>query len=303
MGLIAIKPRILAPNYVKKNAARKKGPMRMTIAIGALCSEGLIVAADTRVVMSDGATSVGVKVHTGMSATCSFVIANATEDGNAANTLIPDIIGELEQRDPQSLTEAETNVRTTMTHWVSQHPHGAPAVQLIIGINVDRPVFPGGREGGGIELYFCEPPNTMVRKTALDDCRGYIAIGAGSVVTDPIFRSFFAAPAPTRQRLLQISYLMYRAKKDMASACGGTTNAVVLRRTHEFPIWISHFEMDHAENQGSIFDYVLRRAASEIVGILPSEGDHHYLATVGELCRKTSEVWRGVDFTPWKGTH
>jgi hypothetical protein len=84
---------------------------RMTIAIGALCSDGLIVAADTLVVMSDGATSIVVKVHTGMSPTSSFVIANATEDGNAANTLIPDIISELEQGDPQSLSDAEINVR------------------------------------------------------------------------------------------------------------------------------------------------------------------------------------------------
>jgi hypothetical protein len=271
------KPPLLSLEESKRNAARKKGPRRMTIAIGALCADGLIVAADTRVVMSDGATSIGVKVHTGMSNTCSWVIANATEDGNAANTLIPDIFSELEQDDPQSLPQAETNVRATMAKWVSQHPHGAPPVQLIMGISVDRPQHPIGRNGGGIELYFCEPPNTMVRKTALDDCRGYIAIGAGSVTTDPLYRMLFAGSASTRGRLLQVAYLMYRAKKDMASACGGTTNAVVLRCKHEFPVWVPNVNMAMAEHQGQIFDATLRQAAWGMIGDFPTESEPDYL--------------------------
>ena len=177
-------PRPHVPDLVTKKAARKKEPMRMTIAIGTLCSDGLIVAADTRVVMSDGATSEGIKVHTGVSAACSFVIANATDDGNAANTLIPDIINELkEEEDLHSLTGVEANMRGTMAKWTSQHPHGAPAVQLIMGVYVNHPSNPvEPKNGGGLALYFCEPPNTMVHKGEFDNSRGYIAIGAGSVV-------------------------------------------------------------------------------------------------------------------------
>jgi hypothetical protein len=276
--------------------ARKKGPMRMTIAIGALCSDGLIVAADTRVVMTDGATSVGVKMHTGMSSTCSFVIANATDDGNAANTLIPDIISELEQDDPQSLPLAEMNVRATMARWVSQHPHGAPPVQLIMGIYVNTPQSPIGRNGGGMELYFCEPPNTMVRKTALDDCRGYIAIGAGSIVTDPLYRMLFAGSASTRGRLLQISYLMYKAKKDMASACGGKTNAVLLRHNHEFPVWIDNIYMTIAERNGETFDMVLRQAAWGMIGDFQVESETDYLHKLAELYQAASNIYRDTNF-------
>lgn len=296
------KPYLSSWEESKKNAAKRKGPMRMTIAIGVLCADGLIVAADTRVVMSDGATSTGVKVHTGMSDTCSFVIANATDDGNAANTLIPDIISELEQGDPQSLPDAETNVRASMARWVSQHPHGAPPVQLIMGIYVDRPQYPIGRNGGGIELYFCEPPNTMVRKTALDDCRGYIAIGAGSVVTDPLYRSLFAGSASTRARLLEISYLMYRAKKDMASACGGQTNAVVLRSKHEIPVWVPPVNMAMAEHQGQLFDATLRQAAWGIIGNFPAESEPDYQTKLIELYDAASRINRGVSFPVWDGT-
>jgi len=237
-----------------------------------------------------------------MSQTCSFVIANATEDGNAANTLIPDIIGELEQDDPQNLFDAEINVRATMARWVSQHPHGAPPVQLILGIHVDRPQFPGGRNGGGIELYFCEPPNTMVRKTALDDCRGYVAVGAGSVVTDPLYRALFGGPASTRARLLQISYLMYRAKKDMASACGGKTNAVILRCKHEYPIWVSNLQMDLAEMHGEHFDQVLGQSAWAMIGDFPPESEDDYLRKLIEVCRAVSHVYRNTRFPAWDGT-
>ncbi len=237
----------------------------MTIAIGRLCTEGLIIAADTRVVMSDGATSDAVKVHTDISPTGQFVIANATGDGNAANTLIPDILDELKRDDPQTLGAVETNVRATMARWVSQHPHGAPSIQMIFGAYVDRVVSPDRRSGGGIGLYFCEPPNTMVKKEVVDDSRGYIAVGLGASITDPIFRLLFFAPDSFRTTLLQISYLMYHAKKDMASGCGGYTNAVFLKYGHRFPVWIDRACMTIAEQTGDYLDIYLRQTAWSVV--------------------------------------
>jgi hypothetical protein len=240
--------------------------MRMTIAMGALCSGGVIVAADTLIVMSDGATSKATKVLVGKSNTCSFAIANATEDGNAANTLIPEIQRELEQDDPGTLLDVETNVKATMAKWVSQYPHGnAPPIQMVMGVYVDRIALPQPKTGGGVALYYCEPPNTMVAKELLDDCRGYHAIGLGSVVTDPLYRTLFAGPATTRTRLLEISYLMYRAKKDMASGCGGDTNAVLVRRKNEFPFWINNLEMRLAEKHGEWLDRALSNAARGMI--------------------------------------
>jgi hypothetical protein len=245
---------------------RLLGGKLMTIAIGALCAEGVIVAADTRIVGTDGSTSVGVKVRSEMSNTGCYAIANATNDGNAANTLVPDILDDLKRGDPQNFYDLETNVRATMSTWAAQHPHGtAPSVQLILGAYIDQLVLPDLRAGGGSALYYCETPNTMVRKEPTDDSRGYVAIGVGATITDPIYRTLFYGSAPLRDRLIQIGYMMYRAKKDMGAFCGGITNAVLVKHKHEFPQWIDNHLIGFAESSGLTIDGIMRSAVEALI--------------------------------------
>ena len=90
----------LTPLHKLDRPARK--PKRMTIGIGMYCEEGLIVAADTQLAMTDGSTRMGKKVHQAIADSGVYVTANATEDGNAANTLIPDILTDLQNQDPKN---------------------------------------------------------------------------------------------------------------------------------------------------------------------------------------------------------
>src|SRR6516162_9632019 len=84
---------------------------RMTIALGALCAGGLIIAADTAIIADDGSKTYGLKVHQGMSKTGCYVIASATQDGNAAKTLTIQILDELEEQDPKTLARVEKIVQ------------------------------------------------------------------------------------------------------------------------------------------------------------------------------------------------
>jgi 20S proteasome alpha/beta subunit len=165
-----------------------EGKPLMTIAIGAMCDGGLIVAADTRVFCSDGSTATAKKVHTSQTNTGCYVIACSTTDANAANTLIPDLQNSLAKHDPQSLDQVEKVTRESMASWSAQYPSGSPPeVQLIMGVFINRVQHPAGRTSGGLGLYFCEPPNTMVASISR---QGYTAVGSGSTVTDPIFRAY-----------------------------------------------------------------------------------------------------------------
>ncbi len=252
-----IRPHPEAIAVLAKRLKRKELPP-VTIALGVLCGGGLIVAADTRVVGADGSTFDATKVHSTVTESGCYVIANSTADGNAANTLIPHILRDLEQMDPKTLIEVEDVLINRMTRWVSAFST-APVIQMVVGAFVDSVA------GGGLALYFCEPPNTVRRHTWSDDSYGYVAVGTGASATDPLYRSLFSRMAPPRTRLLEISYLMYRAKKDYGAFCGGRTNAVLLKTEHVPPIHVLPLDMKFAEDMGRGLDVLLRMAANAVV--------------------------------------
>jgi hypothetical protein len=97
----------------------------------------------------------------------------------------------------------------------------------------------------------------------LDDSRGYLAIGTGAAVTDPLYRMLFPGFASTPMRLMQICYLMYHAKKDSAF-CGGSTNAVVLKNSG-IPIWVTPLDTEEAEHFGGRMDWLFAGMAGAIM--------------------------------------
>jgi hypothetical protein len=244
---------------------RQKGKRPLTIAIGMLCAEGAIIAADTRIVMTDGTTREGTKISQVIAKTGVYVIANATSDGNAANTLIPDLLTDLQKDDPKSFAQAEKVMRRSMTEWAKQYPHGIPSIEIILAVNINREQQSDIRSGGGIRLYHCEPPNTMVPIDRNNSSAGYIAIGGGASITDPIFRTLFSTLCTANGGLQQIAYLMYRAKKDAASICGGSTEALLLKSEFGEPLWVESVHMETAEMYGEIFDFCLHMTACGVL--------------------------------------
>jgi hypothetical protein len=258
-----ISPKPVPECFTTKRPARKS--IRMTIAIGMLCDEGLIIAADTQLAMTDGSTREGIKVHQAIADTGIYVTANATDDGNAANTLIPDILTDLQNDDPKSFAHVEKTVRASMAEWAERYRQGNPYIQIILGVYLNRPRQKNVRTGGGIRLYYCEPPNTMVSVDRDDVSEGYVGIGAGANVTDPIYRMLFSEESSAYTGLYEIAYLMYRAKKDAATACGGKTNAILLKNEFIPPLWVDPSCMKIAEDDGRMLDYCLQMATCTVM--------------------------------------
>ena len=78
------------------------------------------------------------------------------------------------------------------------------------------------------------------------------AEGAGMMITDPLFRTMFGPLVSPRMRLGQLSYLMYRAKKDCPRACGGGTDSVLITQEHSEPLWIERPLRKQAELRGRL---------------------------------------------------
>jgi hypothetical protein len=234
----------------------------MTIAIGRLCTTGLIIAADTRMTWDDGSTYDATKIKSQMTNSGVYVIAHSSEDANAADSLVAEILRELSRIDPKSLVEFEEHVKPSMKAWYAAYT-SSPSMKLIVGVFI--PPNSASPNADSLGLYLCEPPTTVARKMPLDSSKGYIAIGAGPKITDPLFHTLFERPVSVRVCLEQISYLMYRAKKDCGAYCGGETDAVFLKSVYAEPPWIKRLDMKVGESFGQLLDTALARTASVII--------------------------------------
>jgi hypothetical protein len=230
-----------------------KKRVRMTIGIGMLCAGGMIIAADTRGTYTDGATNQVRKVRIAMSADAAVVAAFASSDVPSAETLLSDIFSDLKRDCIASLSDCEITVRAQMIKWEASHPHGAPETEFILGVALL----------GEQALYRCHPPTSMNRKA-------YIAIGQGAVIVDPICNIFFRERTGPKTTLRQIAYLMFRAKNDYGSTCGGLTNAVFLKSSPPSAFEVSIHSMSSAERSSVLLDKALRKTMGFLLsGSLP----------------------------------
>jgi hypothetical protein len=224
----------------------------LTVAIGTYFIGGVIISADTNVVATDGIVTSGEKVLGVRSRSGSYAIANAAEDGNAANMLGQEIIDELARRRNDQLT-IEVLVKRKMRDWHSAYTQNtAPPVSFVLAASVGN---------GDKRLYFCEPPNTVLQKH-LDEV---LAIGVGARIVEPLVPSVVPGPAPLRLALFQVAYLMYRAKRDHIYLRGSDTHAMVLSldgSIHRVAIE----EMTEAERLCREIDRVLQSCFGALVG-------------------------------------
>jgi hypothetical protein len=94
--------------------------------------------------------------------------------------------------------------------------------------------------------------------------------------------------------LKQIAYLMYRAKKDFASACGGRTTAVFLRASEPTAFEVAPIYMQGAEDASSLFDSTVSTAGTPILCSTMEEA-----GKMGDLFRPFVELmdgYRSKDF-------
>jgi len=197
---------MISPKPLPRRFQVDKKTTPMTIGIGMLCAQGAVIAADTRISRPDGSTDSARKVRIEKSANGVFVVAYASDDANAAKTLLDDLMGDLVQSDPSTLREVEGLVRPQMAKWAAAYPYGVPNTELILGASVSAPWVPERQNRGGLGLYFYQPPNTMNRKHFLEsDPSTYIGIGQGSSIADPLYKSLFGSMTGPKTCLKQIA--------------------------------------------------------------------------------------------------
>jgi hypothetical protein len=103
----------------------------MTIAIGLLCENGVILAADTGVAREDGSKTETRKVVDIATTSGAFAVANSAEDGHAAKTLVSHLVADIKGNDIDSLASLEGVIADRMTQWASAFSK-VPSVQLIL---------------------------------------------------------------------------------------------------------------------------------------------------------------------------
>jgi hypothetical protein len=273
--IISCKPRFGVRNNLRPSiplpsfGRRQSGPIKrraMTIGIGMVCAHGAVIATDTMVTGSDGLSRNQRKIFSAKSKDGAFVIAFSADDVDAIMTLIENTFEGLVKANPETLFQVEEIVRGQMYKWVSLFPHQSPQAEFIVGASVPALWDPDAKVTGGVGLYHCVPPSTMNKKHFLERYpHTYLGIGVGATITDPLAKTFFRGMQLPIMTLKQISYLMYRAKKDFASVCGGATNAIFLRELSPAAFEVLPAYMDKAERLGPFLDMQLGIAAGAIL--------------------------------------
>lgn len=222
----------------------------MTIAIGYLCFNGVVVAADTAVVVGQADLQEGSKLDVLYGKGGTFAIVNSSNDANATATLLADITDDLRAHDLKNYRDLEKLLKRQMTDWRRAFGARKPTeTQLILGAKLF---------GQRAKLFLCQPPNTV------REIDNYVASGWGSAVTDPLQVSLFGNNGGDHTDvqfiLRRIAYLVYRAKKDNIY-CGKKTECAVVGRDDVEPVRVDPDDMAEAERVSSGLDFLLSSTA------------------------------------------
>jgi hypothetical protein len=235
----------------------------MTLAIGMMTKDGLLIAADTRILYSDNTSSDQQKVNGFSTNGGAFAIAHAADDTNAANSLVDEIKQEVEQYKAElSFLSLEKTIKDCMRKWHLSMGDTPPMTHLLFGACLGR--------AKRYALYFCEPPNTVSRVSET-----YKAIGEGWIFSDLFYNDWFkqGAPWPIYPSLYQLSYLMHRVKQIRPATVGGDTDVAWLRDSDRDPIWIDRLNMQCAESSGRAFDNLVAAIAAMAISVQLPKGE------------------------------
>jgi hypothetical protein len=228
----------------------------MTIAIGQLCHRGVILSADTLLSYPDGTCGEDDKIVSFVGASGLFAIANASDDFNATKTMVGSLRDILVRERIANLGRLQAAVSRQMTDWHSAFGQNAPPISSLL--------LAARLEGDGPRLYQCSPPNTFLQVTD-----SYVAVGAGAFITDPLNRMLFGTTSehnPVQVSMRYMSYLMYRAKKDLPGHCGKRTTCVIIGTDSTEPIIATFIDIALAERSAPNLDFLLYSMTTMYLG-------------------------------------
>jgi len=200
--MISISPKPLLRKLPVPKLQRLPKWKSMSINLGRLCVNGVIVLADTYSYRQDGTAKKDGKILHFDGKCLAFAIADASDDANAAKTLLT-TIGNRLASEASNWKEVETIVKAEMTDWHKAFKK-APATLFTGGI-----LLKGKKPE--CRLYSLEPPRTVEIHSD-----GYVANGAGSWITDLLSDLLYDGPNPAAHPQLALReaiYLLYRADK------------------------------------------------------------------------------------------
>jgi hypothetical protein len=216
------------------------------------------------------------------------VIANASDDGNAATMVAEEILNAL-AKDSTDKWNIEPAIKGVMGAWHAGYTHGnQPPMQFALA---SRTGLQSRR------LYFCEPPNTVLRKHLHES----VVIGSGGQIVEPLLPQVILGPLRLREALIRAAYLMYRAKKDHIFLKGSKTDVMVVSEADGSIRVVTREEMDAAEELGPDVDFMLRYCYLGLLGIAPAGAPKDFLKAMNKKYREARAKADQIEFPSLAG--
>ncbi len=224
---------------------------KVTVALGMFSIGGVFVCSDSHVVSTDGIVTDGFKLNGIECNVGTFVIGNASDDGNAANMVAKEILESLAKCSDQWIVEPA--IKQPMMEWHSSYTQSTrPPMQFVLAAKLGNATR---------RLYFCEPPNTVLAKSLNE----WVVLGANSQVLDTLIPEVIRGPLYIREALVRAAYLMYCAKKDHVFLKGSETDTLVVSSDGKI-CQPTREEMGAAEAIGPDIDFMLRYCYLGLLG-------------------------------------
>ena len=204
----------------------------MTIALGILAKNGLVIAADSHesrgiYKVDQGKISAVLTATTGAAeAHFRCCAISGSGDGHHIDAVTRQVMECFSNGEAKSAKEVESDCAETIRDFYLKHvapfgsypEHERPDFRLLLAAQL-----PGNRL-------------LVTDKTVLKDASPYVAIGAGEIVAMPLLQRFYQLPLPdVRSAILLAAYVMYHVKETI-EGCGKSTDISGIHKGNYFDL-------------------------------------------------------------------
>lgn len=228
----------------------------MTIALGLIAEDGIVIAADRQETEGDQKTDQG-KIDSAWTLPDGALLVTGAGNGpyiDSVSRQLKQYFSGTEERDEDALTENFTAIHRafyseTVLPFANYHPHERPDYELLLGCSTNR----------RCSLWYSQ-------KLALNLAEGFRAVGIGASAAESFLKKFYVLRLPLKIAVSLAVFVIHQVKNSV-EGCGFETDVLCIgNRVPRIPLRVSPHEIRKMEDAFKKFREVERDDLYQMIG-------------------------------------